>query len=417
MKSKIINLTKNPLFSGSTLMIGGSMAANAINYFYHLIMGRILGPTEYGILASVFALLYILSVVPVSASFAVTKFISSAKDESEIGTIFEKLKSFVFKLSIVLSLTFLVLSPAIAKYLHINDLRIIILVSPILFLILYTLVFQSTMQGMLKFWGMVGPTLVASSGKLLIGVLLVLIGWSVFGAITGILISSALSFLYAVKLSRKIPKSSSKEEFELGPFLRYSFPVLLQALAFTSLFTLDLILVKHYLSDHEAGLYAALSTLGKIIFFATQPITSVMFPIVSKKKSQGEKYKNYFFMAFFTVLIISLTITLFYYLFPNIAIGILYGKDYLDAGKVLPWMGIFISFYTLCYLIVNFLLSIGKTNIIILPLLASIAQIIIISFKHQSILQVVQVSFFITLAMFIFLNLYLIFYQAKKVYD
>ena len=39
----------------------------------------------------------------------------------------------------------------------------------------------------------------------------------------------------------------------------------IQALAFTSFFTTDLILVKHFFPPFEAGIYAALSTLGKII--------------------------------------------------------------------------------------------------------------------------------------------------------
>lgn len=81
----IKNLLKHPLFSGSFVMIAGSMAINVVNYIYHLLMGRILGPVDYGTLASVYSLLYIVTIIPTSASVSIVKFISSAKDKREVN--------------------------------------------------------------------------------------------------------------------------------------------------------------------------------------------------------------------------------------------------------------------------------------------------------------------------------------------
>ena len=67
--------------------------------------------------------------------------------------------------------------------------------------------------------------------------------------------------------------------------------------------TMDLILVKHFFSDQDAGVYATLSILGKIIYFAASPVASVMFPIVAGKHAKGEKY--------FEFLLMSLLITIF----------------------------------------------------------------------------------------------------------
>ena len=93
-------LAASPLFSGSVVMIGGSMLANAVNYLYHLIMGRVLGPVDYGVLASVFAILYVISVIPVSTSFAIVKFISSTKNKRELWGVYVAIKRFVFALAI-----------------------------------------------------------------------------------------------------------------------------------------------------------------------------------------------------------------------------------------------------------------------------------------------------------------------------
>ena len=60
------SLIKNPLFSGSAIMIIGSNLSNFIAYVYHLIIGRLLGPSSYGTLA---ALLSLMGLVAVSFGF------------------------------------------------------------------------------------------------------------------------------------------------------------------------------------------------------------------------------------------------------------------------------------------------------------------------------------------------------------
>ena len=89
--SKLRRFVEHPLFSGSVIMIGGNMAANAINYLYHLVMGRLLGPAGYGVLASLYSLLYLAGIVPTSASISVVKFISSAKD-ADVYSIYRVIK-------------------------------------------------------------------------------------------------------------------------------------------------------------------------------------------------------------------------------------------------------------------------------------------------------------------------------------
>ncbi|MFQ5561639.1 MAG: lipopolysaccharide biosynthesis protein, partial [Nitrospinota bacterium] len=167
------NLVKHPLFSGSALMIGGSLAINGINYLYHLVMGRLLGPAGYGSLATIFSILYIVGIVPLSTSFAIVKYISGAKNERERSAIYKAIKSLLWKIGLVGLVVIIVFSPAMANFLHIDNFLEIALVGPILFFSLITLVNQSSMQGVLKFFGLVGPNSVSALAKLLFGVLLV----------------------------------------------------------------------------------------------------------------------------------------------------------------------------------------------------------------------------------------------------
>src|SRR5687767_11210649 len=83
MKKKFLELFKNPFLTGSLVMIIGSNFANAINYVYHILMGRLLGPASYGELSAILSLINLLGIVVASISLVTTKFVSAAKSEAE----------------------------------------------------------------------------------------------------------------------------------------------------------------------------------------------------------------------------------------------------------------------------------------------------------------------------------------------
>ncbi len=392
MIKKAKNAFRNPLLMGSAIMIGGSMGLNVINYFYHLVMGRVLGPAGYGDLASIFSLLYIISIVPLSASFAIVRFISVEDNAKSKAKVYHALNKLIFYVGIVGGIFIVLASPLISDFLRLSDVLSVALVGPIFFFLLITLVNKSTLQGMLKFVGVVTPEYFVSLIKLLLGLLLVYLGYSVAGAVGAIFVGVIVSYVVSVWFIRREKLLKAKDKYNYKPFIKYSFPVLLQALAFTSFFTLDIILVKHFFSPVEAGLYAAIATLGKIIFFATQPITSVMFPIVSSKRSRGEVYRKVFYASLIVTGSIAGVVLLLYYIFPKVTITMLYGDKYSGAENTLFAMGLFISLYTLAYLVTNFLLSIDKVKIVALPIVLAVFQAIAIWKWHESILQVIQVN-------------------------
>ena len=346
-----------------------------------------------------------ISIIPSSASVSIVKFISSARN-SEIYSTYKVINNMIVKLALILSIFMATSSPFIAKFLHINNILSVFLITPILYISLLTLVNQSTSQGLLKFIGSVIPTLLSATLKLLIGVAFVLIGWSISGAMLAITIGLLVAYLYSHKYIKKHIKITKLLKVDIKPFLKYSEPVIIQSLAFTSIFTTDVLLVKHFLSPFDAGLYAALSTLGKIIFFAASPVAAAMFPVIAKRKSLNQNYTKIFLISFVITFLIAGSAALIFWLFPDLTIGLLYGNKYLSARTDLVWMGIFMFFYTLSNLLVNFYLSVGNTKIIFIPFTAALIQAITIWFNHDSITEVIHVSWIVTALMFVCLSIY-----------
>lgn len=412
MFKKLRSFVSHPLFSGSFIMVVGGMVVNVINYIYHLVMGRVLGPVSYGTLLSLYSLMYLISIIPMSSSVAIVKFVSAAKNINEVTKVYLGVKRLMFGIALVSSVLLVLFSFFIADFLRIEEVLAVILVAPVMFLTLITLTNQATSQGLLKFYGMVGPNLASTLLKFILGLLFIFVGFGVTGAVGGVALGMVGAYIYSTWIVKKYINKKTSKEFDLKPFLKFGLPTLLQALAFTSFFSTDVLLSKHFLSPIEAGLYSSLSTLGKIIYFAATPIIGVMFPIVSGRNARGEGFKKIFLVAFVLTGTVSLGVTIMYWLLPKLAVGILFGSGYLAASQNLVWMAIFVGLLTMSYLMVNYFLSINKTKIVILPLLMVPIQIVGIVLLHTSIFQIIQVSIFSMLALFLGLSGYLIYNWA-----
>lgn len=405
-------LVSHPLFSGSAAMIVGSNFANFLAYIYHLIIGRLLGPSPYGELAATLAALGIFSTAFVFLGLVIVKFVSSAKEEDK-SILYSWFLRKGLVAGFVITLVLVILAPTVSNFLHIN-LKTALLMGPILFFFLMSFLLRSFLQGLLKFSQSVIVTNVDMGSRVVFGILLVYLGFFSFGAVFGIFIASVLSFLAGLFFLRDFKLKEGKKQFRYGrAVVKYAIPVLVVSFANNSFISSDVILAKHFFSPHDAGIYASLSTLGKIIFFGASPITGVMFPIISQRHSKGQSYGKILLISFMMTLGIAGGVLTIYYLVPGLMIRILFGSKFLDAAGNLFWFGLFMSVFTVSNLITSFYLSIEKTKIVFIPIIFALVQIIGILFFHDSILTVIKVSTLAATLLFVSLLLYLG-YEAKK---
>jgi O-antigen/teichoic acid export membrane protein len=396
MRKFIKQIITNPFFAGSAVMIIGSNAVNFLNYVYHLVMGRLLGPSSYGELATLFSLLSLLGIIPLSLNLVIMKYVSSNKTKNQISNLVRWLNKKIF---IGVGIVFIIISlssPFFSSFLKINNPLFFIAVG-IVFVSVTMMVFnRSILQGLLRFNSVVATLLTENGLKLLLGVIFVCLGFSVGGTMVGLLLATLITWFLTTYFLKDYFKNGRISAIDIKPMFFYSIPVLIQSIAITSLYSTDVVLVKHFFSPHEAGIYAALSTLGKIIFFGTLPISAVMFPIVSKKYALKENYQKIFLYSLILTCLISAVIVAVYWKLPDLAIKVLYGSSYLEATMLLVWFGIFMALFSLAYLFTNFYLSLGKVRLVVLPLLAALFQIAGIWFYHHNLYTVILISIIIS---------------------
>ncbi len=412
MQQKIKQIFSNPLFAGSMVMVIGSNLSSVINYFYHLLMGRLLQPVNYGELTALISLIGLIGTLPSILGPVIIKYVSASKSKQDVTGLIIWLNKRLIIVSVAIALLVFIFSTQLATFLKIEQ-HLFFWVIGLTFLpSLPALMNKAVLQGLLRFKALVITQTVENMLKLLAGVSFVYLGYSTGGALVGLLLATVLGWLLSRFYIKDYLEKKDSKTPDLSFLGKYSVFVSLQAIALTSFYTTDILLVKHFMNPLDAGLYAAMSRLGQIIFFIAGPIGSVMFALASKRQSEGKRYNQIFFFSFGLTALVGTIITLIYWLLPKLIVTVLYGHNYSGGSGLLVWLGLFMSIFTLSTLTINFFLSVNKTSVVILPIFAAIIQGVGIWFYHNSLQQVIYISTASSALLLVSLFVYFV-YESK----
>lgn len=363
MRARAKKLIKHPLFSGSAIMVIGTNFGNFFAYLYHVVMGRILGPASYGDLASTISLLGIIGTVFTFFGLVVVKYVSSIKKDSELAGIYSWFSVKAWYIGIAITLLVFLLSGKVANFLHVET-KTIMIIAPVFVLSMISSVYKSFLQGLLRFGKYITVTNSDIIGRLIFGLVFVYLGLNTTGALLGIVLSVFFGAVLGRIFLRDIREAKETAKFEkVRELVSYAIPVFVASASIFSFFATDVILVKHFFTSYDAGIYASISNLGKIIFYAASPVTSVMFPMVSQRKSEGKNYTRIFLLGAMLTSVVSVGVLTVYWLFPEKSISVLFGTEYLEASVYLVGFAIFMSVFTLAAFIINYYMSLGKKRL------------------------------------------------------
>jgi len=322
----------------------------------------------------------------------IMKYVASAKKDEIAGL----LPWFVQKtilLGVGASVIFLILSPFLSSFLHIS-IEKVALVSLMIYFSMIVNVYKSFLQGLLRFKSVVTSTIIEVLIKLALGVLLILLGYSVFGAEIGMLVA----LLFGLVLTRFFLKDIRERyknkiaKVNIHSLIGFSVPIFVYSFVNNSFLSSDVLLVKHYFSAQEAGLYGSVSTIGKIVLYASSPISSVMFPMVAKAYAKNGNYRIILMLSISMAAGLSLVLLIAYILIPEVILNLLYRKDFVEAAPLLFWVGLFVAIYTIATMLISFYFSIGRTRVVVIAIYSAAAHIIGIILFHNTLLEVLKVS-------------------------
>ena len=413
--TKKFNILGREFYRDAFIMMIAMTLSNFFNYLYQLLMGRFLTPKEYGELFSLLSLFYIFSVLFTTINTSITKFTAVYGVNKEYGKIkgilIKATKSFTL-LGIGMYIVLVLLSPIISSFLNIEDnMYVIALFASIPFGLILP-AYQGILRGLQRF-GALGISVSSwAFFKLLFGVLLVLLGYGVLGGVLGVFLAHVGGFLITLLFLKDLFGYKHNHDIELKDIIKYSGLAFLAIFAYTTMWNIDVILVKHYLSPLEAGNYSAISVLGKIALFAPGAVGMVVFPKAAERHEKGEKHLHILLKGLVLVFLISGGVVLLYALFPKFIITFIYGEKYLSVAPYLWRYGLAMMFLAMSGVVMNYALSINVTQIFY-PLIGTLLlEMGIISFLRTSLGGIVNGMIFAS-ALAVFLTALLLWRKIK----
>ena len=355
------------IFSGSLLFFAVSGFTALINYIFYPVISRFVSVAEYGeiqFLVSSFNQLAVgFVVLNVIAIVLAYKSKSSAAKDAQINSLNYVAGFFAFTLSVVGCAVLL----ANSESLQLTSPVAIVALGVSLLLNVPLTITIGHLQGIGRFVaaGMVG--LVAAVAKLVFSTVLVALSFGAEGALIGIVIGMLVAIISGkialAKTKETKEKTSQKFQDHLSR-LRHVKNLAIVGLVsiglITLLSTLDLIISRIILSPQDAGKYAAVATLAKILLAIGSPLMWLALPLAAGKN----------FMTVFkycaTTALICLCIVAVFGINPRLFISLFMNINAGTYSQLLVLASLSMTLYAVSFISIASLLCIDRLKPVLL---------------------------------------------------
>lgn len=408
--ARSIELARRTIRTDDLLHHGGIMAVATIasggcNYAYQVFVGRSLGPEQYGVFGALFALFYLANVLGRGIRFSASRYAAEFDDRHHSLAPFYRgllVRSLLFSVLVFAGLA--AASPAVGGFLGVESPWLVLLAVASVPVGLTLTANQGAMQGLQWFAPLGGYKVLLAVVKLGLGVLLVVAGYGVYGAF-GAVVLATLFVLVASTVhvrTRLPPADSAATRIEYHRAYRYVPPAVLAGFCLTVPGTVDVIVAQHAFAGREAGLYTAVSVLGKILVFLPLGICAALFPKVSHTHvvADRDRLNGLLRRALLYAGGIAATGALLYALVPALILDGFFGAAYVAGAPLLQWYGVAVFAFALASVLLNFELARDRMRYVYVFTGGSVVEIGLLWAAQDTLVGMAQVVLLVNTALF-----------------
>ncbi len=182
-------------------------------------------------------------------------------------------------------------------------------------------------------------------------------------------------------LSQDLPKKERKEI--MRTIVAYSLPLVFVSVIQSSTFWADSFFLGYFKTAREVGFYAAALPIATLLSIVPELFMQLLFPMITKHyaKNKLDLMRELTKQIMKWIILLNLPLLILIFIFPDIALKILFGNEYLIAANALRLLAgsIFIAsvFSTLSY---HLMLSLGKSRLILFNSVAAMVVSIFLNY-------------------------------------
>lgn len=351
---------------GGLYLTLGNVVSGVISALSLMVIARILGSEQYGLytISTVAPSLLILFVDP-GINQAIVKFSANFRvkgDQKRLRTLLTHSLLVEACLGLVASLICFIFSDYLAIYV-LNRPEIgglIRLASALVIFQSSLLTMNSVFIGMDKAEYNTITTVIQAIIKAIAAPVLLVLGFSIIGAIIGYVLSFIFSCLIGVFLIVRIYHGLNQGKDSVDSFssnmrmlIHYGLPLYVSVIIGGFILQYRNILLSIFTSNYEIGNFQAAMNFNTIINSISVPIATMLLPAFSKMEGKSETLKEFFKMSVKYTSLIILPITSLLMIYSGEAIRILYGDTYSLS-----------SYFLVIFMVTYFLVGLGFNTLI-----------------------------------------------------
>jgi O-antigen/teichoic acid export membrane protein len=317
------------IVSGSVVLLSGSGLTTAINLGYNIVIARFLGPKSFGQATVVYTLLTLLSAVTLSFQIVSTKVVAQQDSPERKFAVYSVFHRSAWTCGFIVAVALFLFQSNISAYLNLPDSTLVALLAVGAAFYIPLGSRRGYVQGSCRFRRLATNLVLEGAARLGGSYLLLLLGFGVRGVIAANAAAIVAAYLaIAPRLARRI---SNPLRF------RRAVGETSQALFFFSgqvlINNCDIVLVQHLFPAREAGLYAAVAMVGRVIFSFSSAVVNTTFPLVAGTRSEERSDLRIIATPLLLVLSIGSLMALSLCFTPAWAWTSLFGSGFAIAGK------------------------------------------------------------------------------------
>lgn len=401
------------LREGSLVFVFASTGVSGLNLIHNVLMGRLLSPADYSQLTFVITLQLLIGLLPTAMQTVVARFSAryAAQDDfARFDLLRKRMRRVGWLAGFVILAVLAVLTPFFVEWFQLDGVNVLL---PMLLAVPFFIATgpdRGLLQGLNRYFWLSGAYVAEGVIRLGVGVALgyalLSSGRALDGAIWGLAQSMLATWLIAWVALRTLKPvdpqavaqaADAQEGRAWWALARITlFALVGQALITNS----DFLLVKNFFTPDEAGLYAAVSVLGRIVYFGALPLTVLLVPLVARRQALGQATRPILLLLIGGGVTVCGALILVASVAGSQVLGLLYGPEYVSAAPLLAPYALAASLYTLTNLVITYQIALGKGGETWMPLLAGTAQIIAVLLFHESLTQVITIQIILMGALF-----------------
>ncbi len=389
-----------------------ALFVNAGNYAYNLILGRLLGPEQFADAAILITFLLVLSFIAMTFQLATAKFSVLFENQNFINFL-SKVYRYALWTGIVLGIGIVVAAKFLQDIFHTQSHYMFVFFGIGVPLYFIMSVNRGVLQGKERF----GKLAITYQTEMLSRLFLTISLLFLLKIETAILVAIGIitSLIFGLfpfaeeRISLKKGMALSMEHSSRIKkfFLLTAFYELSQIIINNS----DILLVKHYFEAYDAGLYASLALIGRVVYFVAWMFVMILLPKVVQLHKAGKPTAPILSKYVLYIGVLSFGIILSCYFFPTFVVELLFGSAYVSIAPLLWKYAVATSLFAISNIFAYYFLSLDTYIPVILSALLGITQVLLIIFFHNSLLEVVLMQIY---AMAVLLGVQLIYWHRQR---